>query len=253
MQSRDKLEIVPVASPSRPVALRLGCALAVLLALPSLMLAQATPPPPDPPAAQKPPAHKPSATEQFPYPGDSTPPASTPPPGAPSDNSTPDAPAPITRQSPAAPAAAKQFPYPGDSPAPDPGSSSSSSSSSAGADPDSATEADPDNSPSSGVKQTPRRKLPKPKSLQTDDEREAEDLTVARFYRDRGNWNAAYQRSKDAVQHQTDDPDAHLLLAETAEKLNKREEAIAEYKAILTLDSSNSQLKAARKALARLQ
>ena len=114
-------------------------------------------------------------------------------------------------------------------------------------------DADPDTPPPPAPKQAGRRKLAKPQNLQTDDEREAEDLNVARFYRDRGNWNAAYQRSKDAVQHQSDDPDAHLLLAETAEKLNKRDEAIAEYKAILTLDSSDAQLKAARKALARLQ
>jgi Tfp pilus assembly protein PilF len=99
----------------------------------------------------------------------------------------------------------------------------------------------------------PRRKLPKVQNLQSDDDREAEDLTVARFYRDRGNLNAAYQRSKDAVKHQPDDPDAHLLLAEMAQKLNKRDEAIAEYNALLKLDASDEQIKTARKALAQLQ
>ena len=99
----------------------------------------------------------------------------------------------------------------------------------------------------------PRRKLPKVQNLQSDDDREAEDLTVARFYRDRGNLNAAYMRSKDAVKHLPDDPDAHLLLAEMAQKLNKRDEAIAEYKALLKLDASDEQIKTARKALAQLQ
>jgi Tfp pilus assembly protein PilF len=99
----------------------------------------------------------------------------------------------------------------------------------------------------------PRRKLPKVQNLQSDDDREAEDLTVARFYRDRGNLNAAYQRSKDAVKHQPDDPDAHLLLAQMAQKLNKRDEAVAEYNALLKLDASDEQVKTARKALAQLQ
>ncbi len=40
-----------------------------------------------------------------------------------------------------------------------------------------------------------------------------EDLKVAKFYRDRGNFNAVYLRSKDAVKTIPDDPEAHLLLA----------------------------------------
>ena len=53
--------------------------------------------------------------------------------------------------------------------------------------------------------------------------------------------------------HQPTDPDAHLLLAESAQKLNKRDEAIAEYNATLKLDASEDQIKTARKALTRLQ
>jgi Tetratricopeptide repeat len=43
------------------------------------------------------------------------------------------------------------------------------------------------------------------------------------------------------------------LLAEIAQKLNKRDEAIAEYNACLKLDPSEKQVKDARKALARLK
>ncbi len=99
----------------------------------------------------------------------------------------------------------------------------------------------------------PRRRLPKVRNLQTDEDRETEDLTVARFYIDKGNWNAAYLRSKDAVQHGPDDPDAHLLLAEVAQKLHKKDEAVAEYNAIFKLDASDRQIKTARKALANLK
>jgi cytochrome c-type biogenesis protein CcmH/NrfG len=50
-----------------------------------------------------------------------------------------------------------------------------------------------------------------------------------------------------------DDPEAHLMLAELALKLNKRDEAIAEYGACLKLDPSGKEAKDARKALARLK
>jgi predicted TPR repeat methyltransferase len=95
--------------------------------------------------------------------------------------------------------------------------------------------------------------LEKVRDLQTPDEREAEDLKVGKFYQDKGDWNAAYLRYKDAVKYQADDPDAHFSLAEVAVKLNKRDEAIAEYKATLTLDASDKQIKAAKKALAELK
>ncbi len=244
MQYRDKLDNMAVAAPSRPTAFRSECALAILFALlftSGLLRAQTAP---DSPTPQTPTAKKPSAAEQFPYPGDSTPPANTAPQ---TDAPTPSPPTPAPASD-----AAKQFPYPGDTPAPDSGSSSSSSSSSADTNPDSFP--DPDNPPvKPAPKQTGRRKLAKPQNLQTDDEREAEDLNVARFYRDKGDLNAAYLRSKDAVQHLPDDPDAHFLLAEIAQKLNKRDEAVAEYKATLKLDASDKQIKSAHKALAQLQ
>ena len=50
-----------------------------------------------------------------------------------------------------------------------------------------------------------------------------------------------------------DDAAAHCALAESALKLNKRDEAINEYKACLKLDPEEKEAKNARKELARLQ
>ena len=50
-----------------------------------------------------------------------------------------------------------------------------------------------------------------------------------------------------------DDPDAHFALAEIAQKLEKRDEAITEYNACLKLDPPEKEAKDARKALARLK
>ena len=183
-----------------------------------------------------------SAAEQFPFPGESSQPANPP------DSTDPDAPKPAIPKV----DSNKQFPFPGDA---DPSSGSNSSSSSASdptATPDSTAPASPDDVSPAEPKST-RRKLPKVKNLQSAEDREAEDLTVARFYRDSGNWTGAYLRSKDAVKSQPDDPNAHLLLAESARKLNKRDEAIAEFNALLKLDASPEQVKTARKALSQLQ
>jgi hypothetical protein len=189
-----------------------------------------------PPAAD---TTKPSTAQKFPYPGES------PKPAAPASSADPEVPQPT----PPAASPNKQFPYPGEA------NSSSSSSSSSNPDatsPDPAAAPSPDDDSPPEPKST-RRKLPKVKQLQSPEDREAEDLYVARFYRDAGNLEGAYLRSKDAVKYQPDDPDAHLLLAEIARKLNKRDEAIAEFNAILKLDASPEQLKTARKALTQLR
>jgi Tfp pilus assembly protein PilF len=89
--------------------------------------------------------------------------------------------------------------------------------------------------------------------LQSADEREAEDLSVAHFYTQSGDLKGAYLRTQDAVKTAPDDPDAHFALAETALKLNKRDEAIAEYTACLKLDPDDKEAKAAHKELARLK
>ncbi|WP_213803424.1 tetratricopeptide repeat protein [Granulicella sp. dw_53] len=239
-------------------ALLLAPVLQAQTSAPASPPAPCTNPCPDAPADSK----QPSTVQQFPYPGDKTK-ASPKPPSASTD---PDAPAPAPDANPAKqfpypgdktkaadPDAnpAKQFPYPGDSK--NSGSSSSSSSSDPAPDPDNPTSTTDPDDPAASVEQSHRRKLPKVRNLQSDDEREAEDLTVARYYRNTGNWNAAYLRSKDAVKLKPDDPDAHLLLAEAAHKLNKHDEAVAEYSALLKLDASDDQVKTARKALDHLQ
>lgn len=89
--------------------------------------------------------------------------------------------------------------------------------------------------------------------LQTDEEREAEDLDVAHFYTQTGDLKGAYLRTQDAVKIAPDDPDAHFALAQTALKLNKTDEAIAEYTACLKLDPDDKEAKTARKELAKLK
>lgn len=183
------------------------------------------------------PAVAPSAAEKFPYPGEAPSPSLNRPDGLPTEPARSAAPA-------------KQFPYPGES-------SSSSSSSSAGSDSNSsASDSSGTAGPTpddSGRQGSVRRKLPKPERIQSDEDREAEDLSVAKFYRQSGNLQAAYLRAKDAVSVQPADPIAHFALAEIAQHLNKRQEAAAEYDAYLKLEPDGDQVKAARRALAVLK
>ncbi|MCU1321540.1 MAG: Tetratricopeptide 2 repeat-containing protein [Acidobacteriaceae bacterium] len=247
-----------VFSPSRTFRLH-GMLFLVMLIAPFAASAQTAPTNPQKPctapctvpATPAPDTPDPAPSKKFPYPGESKPASQS------SSPDVPDAPSGTSgTQTPAAPGAApsKQFPYPGESHPADTGGSSSSSSSSSdspdpAANPAAAANADDD----TPTDKFPRRRLPKVRNLQTDEERESEDLTVAKFYRSKGNWNAAYLRSKDAVKHGPDDPDAHLLLAESALKLNKKDEAAAEYNALLKLDASEEQVKTAHKALERLK
>jgi tetratricopeptide (TPR) repeat protein len=212
---------------------------ALLLAPALIAQAPATPP-------------KDSPAQKFPYPGDPAPAAA---PTSPANQ--PDAPKP---SSPSADDSAKKFPYPGEKNVPQDsgskdnsnGSSSSSSSSSSAADPDMPTATDPSD-PDYVPEKSVRHKLPKVRVLQSDEDREAEDVKIAKYYGSTGNWNAAYLRSKDAVKIKPDDPDARLLLGESAHKLNKKDEAVEAYSALLKLDASDDQMKAAHKALSRLQ
>lgn len=184
------------------------------------------------------PTTKPTTPEAFPYPGE------------PSDSAN--LPASPSQTKPAPPAekstTAKEFPYPGET---DSTSSSSSSSSDSPTEaPDTAKTASPD---TGNQAKSTRRKLPKVERIQSDEDREAEDITVAHFYINVGNLQGAYLRAKDATAMQADDADAHVLLAEVAEKLNKRDEAVVEYKTYLKLDPGGVKSKAVQKALARLQ
>jgi hypothetical protein len=209
---------------------------------------------PDAPVSPQPQAPK-SAPPA--YPGDTDAPTAQhgQPPAYPGD---PDAPTAQSKSSHGPPPA-----YPGDpdapaanAPAKDDGfSSSSSSSGEPGASPDAPGDDGPLKDAGSSGEDTKvtthRKKLPKV-SPQTPEARASEDLTVAEFYSNDGNYAAAYLRAKDAVQYQPDDPYTHFALAEAALKLGKRDEAKSHYEAVLKLDPIPKQLKASQRALAEL-
>jgi hypothetical protein len=221
-------------------------------------------PQPDPCGATPAPSGKSSPSLKFPFPGDPSASAS-PDSHPPSLTGVPDAPANPDIQP---PAATKKFPFPGDTSPPDssgtPGSSSSSSSSSSS---DDLPPVDPDSDPASPAQTgksgdtapaQPGRHIlhrvnPIGTKLQSADERESEDIDIAHFYMGSGDLKGAYLRGQDAVKTAPDDPNAHFLLAELALKLNKRDEAIAEYTACLKLDPIPKQARDARKALAHLK
>jgi hypothetical protein len=210
----------------------------------------AKPCPPPAPAAKKPS----SAAEQFPFPGEPSKPKNPPDSQSPSTN-TPDSPSP-TKTTPSD--AATQHPFPTQPPPKLPGDDSSSSSSSSGDDPnatptpadDPTAKGDPSNPPEGT---SVHRKLPKVKRVQTDDERVDEDLSVAKFYMNDENYQGAYLRAKDAVNIQPEYSAAHFVLAEIAQKMKKKDEAIAEFQTYLKLDPDGEKAKAAKKALADLQ
>lgn len=197
--------------------------------------------------------------KSFPYPGDTTAtPSATPgqsgQQGAPSSGS-------------ASPAASK-FPFPGEDssgsgPLKDAGSSGntpsrdSSSSSSSGPpdrDPSAGPLGDGDDDPAAKAAEARRANRAK-KGIefhQTADERETEDLKIAAYYQNDGNFKGAYERATDAVSLAADDADAHFALAEAARRLGKLDEALAHYKTCLTLDPVEKTRKAAEKALKQM-
>ncbi|HSY37842.1 MAG TPA: hypothetical protein VK814_18955 [Acidobacteriaceae bacterium] len=169
--------------------------------------------------------------------------------------------------------AASKFPFPGEDtaggqpgapgsgPLKDAGSSGNSSSSSGGG---SSSSGPPERDPTAGplgddadtdpaAKAAEARRAARAKKgidfHQTTDQREAEDLKVAAFYRDDGNFRGMYERATDAVSLAEDDAEAHLALAEAARRLGKLDEAMMHYKKCLTLDPVPKTKKAAEKAL----
>ena len=80
-----------------------------------------------------------------------------------------------------------------------------------------------------------------------------EDLSVAKFYMGDGNLQGAYLRAKDAVKIQPDYSASHFALAQIAQKMKKKDEAIAEYQTYLKLDPDGEKAKAAKKALDELK
>ncbi len=146
---------------------------------------------------------------------------------------------------------AQKFPFPGE---PESASGASASSSSSSSSSSGGSDVPGDGTPatsrdSSKLTRTERRHLPKVEDL---DHREAEDIDISRYYMSTGNYLAAYLRAKDAVKTIASDPDAHLALAEAAERMKKPDEAVVEYKAYIELDPDGEKVKVARKALAAL-
>jgi len=67
------------------------------------------------------------------------------------------------------------------------------------------------------------------------------------------NLPGAYLRAKDAVKIQPDYSLAHFTLGQVAQKMKKKDEAVAEFKAYLKLDPEGEKAKAAHDALSHLQ
>ena len=68
-----------------------------------------------------------------------------------------------------------------------------------------------------------------------------------------GNLQGAYLRAKDAVTVQPDYSNAHFALAQVAQKLKKKDEAVAEFKTYLKLDPEGEKKKEAQQALDELR
>ncbi len=133
-------------------------------------------------------------------------------------------------------------------------SSSSSSSSNDGANPAAGPLGDGDTDPAAEAAAARRAARLKHEHEatnyhQTPDQREAEDLRVAAFYQNDGNYRGAYERAVDAVSLAADDADAQLALAEAARRLGKLDEAETHYKKCLQLDPVPKTRKTAEKAL----
>ena len=236
--------------------------LASTLATASMYAQYAPPPPPltsapcvptkkdpcvDPASA---PATAAPATEKFPFPGDAPEPTPASVPTAPATFPFPDDADKRAAPTPNAPTpGAKSFPFPdaADRATSESSSSSSSGSSSSGSDaPAEPSQPGLADRGSSGSTRAQRRKLV---VKEDPEEREAEDLQISHYYMTTGNFLAAYLRAKDALKTIPDDPLAHYAIGESAQKLKKTEEAIAEFKLYLQLDPDGLKAKAAERAL----
>lgn len=82
--------------------------------------------------------------------------------------------------------------------------------------------------------------------------RVGDDLKVAKFYTNDGNYAGAYLRYKDAVEHDAEQADAHFGWATSAEKLGKVDEAREHYETYLKLEPDGDHTKEAERALDHL-
>lgn len=79
-----------------------------------------------------------------------------------------------------------------------------------------------------------------------------DDMKVAKFYENDGNWMGAYLRYKDVVERDATEEDAHWGWAQMAEKLNKPDEAREHYAEYLKLDPDGEYAREAHRALQKL-
>lgn len=80
----------------------------------------------------------------------------------------------------------------------------------------------------------------------------AQDDKVGKFYLQNKDFRAAYGRYKEATEVAPEDPDALFGLAESARGLNRKQEAVSNYKVYLDAFPDGKKSKEARKALAEL-
>jgi tetratricopeptide (TPR) repeat protein len=99
---------------------------------------------------------------------------------------------------------------------------------------------------STGSTRFQRRHLAVPEDL---DHREMEDLDVSHYYITTGNFTAAYARAEDAVKLYPDDELAHWALAVAADKMKKKDQAIAEYRMYLKLAPDGKYARQAERGL----
>lgn len=80
-----------------------------------------------------------------------------------------------------------------------------------------------------------------------------DDLKIGHYYFQTGDYAGATARYKDALAHDTDNPDAHYGLAQVFAKQNKSLEAIAQLQLYLQLAPDDDHTKDAQKMLAKLK
>ncbi len=88
--------------------------------------------------------------------------------------------------------------------------------------------------------------------VQSVDDRVTEDLDVARFYRNGGNYKGAYLRAKDAIDHMPDDAEVNFVYAQATEKMGNKQDAVDHYRAYLKMDPHGDYVKQAEMALQQL-
>jgi len=99
---------------------------------------------------------------------------------------------------------------------------------------------------------TRRSKAEEQTRERNEENRVPDDLKVAKFYTNDGNYAGAYLRYKDAVEHDPEEGEAHFGWAESAEKLGKLDEARQHYAEYLRLEPDGDHARAAQRALDHL-